>query len=150
MSVAASESHAANPSENPAMTAVRRKLAPAFTTGEAPDQLRERAWSVAARVPDPAISSLTVVDLGVLRDIKIADGTLEVFVTAPDIGSPAMRVIALNIEEALEAAGFGLARITPLRSPAWAPDWMSAKARATLERVAAPAAVARRRTLLGR
>jgi ring-1,2-phenylacetyl-CoA epoxidase subunit PaaD len=115
-------------------TTTRPNLAPAFTRGETREALRERAWAAAARVTDPEIPVLTILDLGVLRDIKIGDGTIEVLITPTYSGCPAMQVIALNIECALEEAGFGLARITTVLSPAWTTDWMSAEGKAKLKR----------------
>jgi ring-1,2-phenylacetyl-CoA epoxidase subunit PaaD len=115
-------------------TTTRPNLAPAFTRGETQEALRERAWAVAARVTDPEIPVLTILDLGVLRDIKIGDGTVEVFITPTYCGCPAMQVIALNIESSLEEAGFGLARITSVLSPAWTTDWISAEGKAKLKR----------------
>jgi ring-1,2-phenylacetyl-CoA epoxidase subunit PaaD len=115
-------------------TTTRPNLAPAFTRGETREALRERAWTVAARVTDPEIPVLTILDLGVLRDIKIGDGTVEVFITPTYSGCPAMQVIALNIESSLEEAGFGLARITSVLSPAWTTDWISAEGKTKLKR----------------
>ncbi len=68
---------------------------------------RQRAWAVAAPVVDPEIPVLTIADLGVLRDVKVENGKVEVFITPTYSGCPAMYVIALNIEAALEDAGFG-------------------------------------------
>jgi ring-1,2-phenylacetyl-CoA epoxidase subunit PaaD len=115
------------------------------------DAVRERAWKVAAQVVDPEIPVLTIEDLGVLRDIKVEDGKLEVFITPTYSGCPAMFVIALNIEAALEDAGFGLAKITTVLSPAWSTDWLSDSGRAKLKAygVAPPAGKAGRRALFG-
>ncbi len=115
-------------------TTTRPNLAPAFRRGETQEALRERAWAVAARVTDPEIPVLTILDLGVLRDIKIGDGTVEVFITPTYSGCPAMQVIALNIESSLEEAGFGLARITSVLAPAWTTDWISPEGKAKLKR----------------
>jgi ring-1,2-phenylacetyl-CoA epoxidase subunit PaaD len=115
------------------------------------DAVRERAWKVAAQVVDPEIPVLTIEDLGVLRDIKVEGGKLEVFITPTYSGCPAMFVIALNIEAALEDAGFGLAKITTVLSPAWSTDWLSDSGRAKLKAygIAPPAGKTGRRALFG-
>ena len=115
------------------------------------EAIRARAWAVAAQVTDPEIPVLTIEDLGVLRDIRVADGRLEVFVTPTYSGCPAMFVIALNIEAALEDAGFGLAKITTVLAPAWTTDWLSDAGRAKLKAygIAPPAGKAGRRALFG-
>jgi ring-1,2-phenylacetyl-CoA epoxidase subunit PaaD len=115
------------------------------------EALRARAWEVAAKVVDPEIPVLTIEDLGVLRDIKVENGKLEVFITPTYSGCPAMFVIALNIEAALEDAGFGLPKITTVLSPAWSTDWLSDAGRAKLKAygIAPPVGRAGRRALFG-
>ena len=65
-----------------------------------------RAWKAAEAVVDPEIPVLTIADLGVLRDITIVDGFIEATITPTYSGCPAMNLIALNLELALEEAGF--------------------------------------------
>jgi len=64
-----------------------------------------RAWNAAAQVVDPEIPVLTIADLGVLRDVAVSDGHVEVAITPTYFGCPAMNMIALEIEAALERAG---------------------------------------------
>ncbi|MFX4925900.1 iron-sulfur cluster assembly protein, partial [Acinetobacter baumannii] len=49
------------------------------TLGDA--DLRRRAWEAAAQVVDPEIPVLTIADLGVLRDVAVHDGRVEVAIT---------------------------------------------------------------------
>ena len=67
-------------------------------------ELRQRAWDAAAAVADPEIPVLSIADLGVLRDVKVTDGRVEVVITPTYSGCPAMNVIALNVEAAVEDA----------------------------------------------
>src|ERR1700704_4036932 len=69
-------------------------------------ELRQRAWDVAASVVDPEIPVLTIADLGVLREVAISDGCVEVAITPTYSGCPAMNMITLEIELALDRAGF--------------------------------------------
>ena len=63
------------------------------------EELRARAWAAAASVVDPEVPVLTIEDLGVLRDVAIADdGTVEVTITPTYSGCPAMTVITLDVE----------------------------------------------------
>ncbi len=41
-------------------------------------ELRQRAWDAAATVADPEIPVLSILDLGVLRDVKVEGGRIEV------------------------------------------------------------------------
>jgi ring-1,2-phenylacetyl-CoA epoxidase subunit PaaD len=94
--------------------------------------LRRRAWDAAAQVVDPEIPVLTIADLGVLRDVAVNDGHVEVAITPTYSGCPAMNMIALEIELALERAGIRQPKIRTVLSPAWTTDWMSEDGRRKL------------------
>jgi ring-1,2-phenylacetyl-CoA epoxidase subunit PaaD len=114
-------------------------------------ELRDRAWSAAAQVVDPEIPVLTIADLGVLRDVAVHDDTVEVTITPTYSGCPAMNMIALEIELALDRAGIRNPKITTVLSPAWTTDWMSTEGRAKLKDygIAPPRAGSGRRALFG-
>ena len=113
--------------------------------------LRERAWAAAARVADPEIPVLNIADLGVLRAINVEDGKVEAVITPTYSGCPAMNMIALDIELALEKAGFASPKVTTVLSPAWTTDWMTEEGKAKLKAygIAPPAHKAGRRALFG-
>jgi ring-1,2-phenylacetyl-CoA epoxidase subunit PaaD len=114
-------------------------------------ELRQRAWNAAAGVVDPEIPVLTIADLGVLRDVAINDGRVEVAITPTYSGCPAMNVIALEIELALEREGFRYSKVRTVLSPAWTTDWMSEDGRRKLREygIAPPQAASSRRALFG-
>ena len=113
--------------------------------------LRQRAWNAAAGVVDPEIPVLTIADLGVLREVIVNDGHVEVAITPTYSGCPAMNVIALEIELALEREGFRKPKIRTVLSPAWTTDWMSEDGRRKLKEygIAPPIAASSRRVLFG-
>jgi ring-1,2-phenylacetyl-CoA epoxidase subunit PaaD len=113
--------------------------------------LRQRAWDAAARVVDPEIPVLTIADLGVLREVRISDGYVEVAITPTYSGCPAMNMIALEIELALEREGFAKPKILTVLSPAWTTDWMSEDGRRKLKDygIAPPEPASSRRALFG-
>lgn len=115
------------------------------------DDLRRRAWAAAATVVDPEIPVLTIEDLGVLREVSIVDGRVEVAITPTYSGCPAMNMIALQIELALEGAGIASPVVRTVLSPAWTTDWMSEDGRRKLRDygIAPPVAGAGRRALFG-
>jgi len=94
--------------------------------------LRQRAWDAAASVVDPEIPVLTIADLGVLRDVAVNNGRVEVAITPTYSGCPAMNMITLEIELALEREGFSNPTIRTVLSPAWTTDWMSEDGRRKL------------------
>ncbi|HEY0327580.1 MAG TPA: 1,2-phenylacetyl-CoA epoxidase subunit PaaD [Rhodopseudomonas sp.] len=113
--------------------------------------LRRRAWTAAATVVDPEIPVLTIEDLGVLRDVTVTDGHVEVAITPTYSGCPAMSMIALEIELALAREGIRDPKITTVLSPAWTTDWMSDDGRRKLRDygIAPPVAGGGRRALFG-
>jgi ring-1,2-phenylacetyl-CoA epoxidase subunit PaaD len=118
-----------------------------------PDEadLHQRAWDAAARVVDPEIPVLTIADLGVLREVTLRDGQVEVAITPTYSGCPAMNMIALEIELALEREGFARPKVRTVLSPAWTTDWMSEDGRRKLKEygIAPPAPASSRRALFG-
>jgi ring-1,2-phenylacetyl-CoA epoxidase subunit PaaD len=89
--------------------------------------------AAARSVPDPELPVLTLGDLGVIRDLRLAgDGTVEVDLTPTYTGCPAMAVIADDVRDALRQAGADQVRIRTVLAPAWTTDWMSETGRRKL------------------
>jgi ring-1,2-phenylacetyl-CoA epoxidase subunit PaaD len=82
--------------------------------------------AAAGAVPDPEIPVLTLDDLGIVRDLRVADdGSVEVDITPTYTGCPATAVIAADVRAAVEAAGGTGVVVRTVLSPAWTTDWMS-------------------------
>jgi ring-1,2-phenylacetyl-CoA epoxidase subunit PaaD len=115
------------------------------------EALRDRARAAAATVTDPEIPVLTIADLGVLREVRVAGDTVEIDITPTYSGCPAMRVIEFEIAAALKRAGIERMRIATVLSPAWTTDWLSEEGRRKLAAygIAPPAGAASRRALFG-
>lgn len=92
-------------------------------------------------VPDPEIPVLSVVDLGVVREVAWDDATCVVTITPTYSGCPAMREITHDIERTLAEHGLPRVRVETRLAPAWTTDWMSERGRAALQGygIAAPA-----------
>ena len=91
------------------------------------------AWSVLARVEDPEIPAVSVVDLGLIRFVRAQpDGNLEVGLSPTYVGCPATEVIRRSVKEALAQADVGGFEVTNVLSPAWSSDWISAEGRRKL------------------
>ena len=63
-------------------------------------------WNILKNISDPEIPVLTIVDLGIVRDVRLLDGEIEVVITPTYTGCPAMDMIAANIRLALSDNGF--------------------------------------------
>ena len=90
-------------------------------------------WRWLDQVPDPEIPVISVVDLGIVRDVAWQGAALEVTVTPTYSGCPATSVIAMDIETALRDHGITDLRLKTQISPAWTTDWLSEKGRTKLE-----------------
>ena len=88
--------------------------------------------AVADTVTDPELPMLTLADLGVLRDVRIEDGTVVVEITPTYTGCPAMGVMRADLVHALHAAGFAKVDVRTVLSPPWSTDWITAVGRRKL------------------
>ncbi|HEY4318900.1 MAG TPA: 1,2-phenylacetyl-CoA epoxidase subunit PaaD [Herbaspirillum sp.] len=109
----------------------------------APD--RQQVWDWLREVPDPEIPAISIIDLGIVRDVSLSqsDGhaVCTVVITPTYSGCPAMKVIAQQIDAVLSAHGVARTDIRTRLSPAWTTDWMSdlGKRRLQSQGIAPPA-----------
>jgi len=92
-----------------------------------------QVWDWLEDVPDPEIPVISVVDLGVVRNVAVTPETVEVTITPTYSGCPAMSVISLDIETALAKRGVDRVTLKTQIAPPWTTDWLSEKGRARLE-----------------
>ncbi|HEY7899654.1 MAG TPA: 1,2-phenylacetyl-CoA epoxidase subunit PaaD [Caulobacteraceae bacterium] len=90
----------------------------------------ERVLAVAETVMDPEIPVVSVVDLGIVREVA-ADGGA-VWITPTYSGCPATAAIAADLRAALDVAGLAEVRIETRLAPAWTTDWISESGRRRL------------------
>lgn len=94
----------------------------------------QQVWHWLEEVPDPEIPVISVVDLGIVRDVAFdGDGTCVVTITPTYSGCPAMIAIADGIGEVLAANGVPGVRLETRLAPAWTTDWMTAAGRSKLK-----------------
>jgi ring-1,2-phenylacetyl-CoA epoxidase subunit PaaD len=93
---------------------------------------REEYWTAVGEVLDPEVPVLSVVDLGIVRDVREENGAVVVDVTPTYSGCPAMRVIEHDIIEALHRAGATDVRVNTVFQPVWTTDWIRPDARERL------------------
>lgn len=85
----------------------------------------DAAWATLTQVMDPEVPVVSVVDLGIVRDLDWRDGHLHVVVTPTYSGCPATEVIESDIRDALELAGFRAPQLQRKLTPAWSSDWIT-------------------------
>ncbi|MDP9066092.1 MAG: phenylacetate-CoA oxygenase subunit PaaJ [Pseudomonadota bacterium] len=85
-----------------------------------------RAWDAIARVEDPEIPVISIVDLGIVRYIEAGrDRALEVGLSPTYTGCPATEVIRRLVESALREADVGDFAVKTVLAPAWSSDWIT-------------------------
>jgi ring-1,2-phenylacetyl-CoA epoxidase subunit PaaD len=93
----------------------------------------DTAWQVLGTVLDPEVPVLSVIDLGLVREVTTHDdGTLRVVLTPTYSGCPATEVIGGAVAQALTAAGLAPLQVEWRRAPAWTTDWISEAGRRKL------------------
>jgi ring-1,2-phenylacetyl-CoA epoxidase subunit PaaD len=89
-------------------------------------------WRWLDQVPDPEIPVISLVDLGIVRDVAWQRDLLVVTVTPTYSGCPATTVINLEIEKALRDRGVQKLELKRQLAPAWTTAWISDKGREKL------------------
>ncbi len=100
-------------------------------------------WTLLETVTDPEIPVITIRDLGILRDVRLQGGEIEVVITPTYSGCPAMSQIEDDVRAVLQAHGVA-ARVVTQLAPAWTTDWMTDTGRTRLREygIAPPHALA--------
>lgn len=88
----------------------------------------DRIRAVLAGVPDPEIPCVSVLDLGIVREIAED----RVIITPTYTGCPATLAIEQSIRNALDYGGFAGVAIETALSPPWSTDWISDEGREKL------------------
>ena len=65
----------------------------------------EDVWRALAGIPDPEIPVISIVDLGVVADVRVEGAHVEVDFTPTFMGCPALETMRREIEDAVRALG---------------------------------------------
>ena len=104
-----------------------------------PEEIKKLIWQILETVSDPEVPVLSVIDLGVVRNVEViptppsVGWEVSVFVTPTYTGCPAMDVMKMNIRMALLQEGFTDIKIIQVLSPAWTTDWMTEQGKEKLK-----------------
>jgi ring-1,2-phenylacetyl-CoA epoxidase subunit PaaD len=85
----------------------------------------DHAWATLNGVPDPEVPVLSVVDLGIVRELAVNDDEVSVTLTPTYSGCPATEVIQESVVKALRDAGARDVTVTTRLDPAWTTDWIN-------------------------
>ncbi len=90
-------------------------------------------WALMCTIPDPEVPVLSIMDLGIVRDVVVNGENPEIIITPTYSGCPAMDMIAANIRMVLAENGWTDAKVTTILSPAWTTDWMTEEGKQKLK-----------------
>ena len=112
---------------------------------------REQIFEWLGEVTDPEVPVLTILDLGIVRDVQLSPGggEVKVSITPTYSGCPAMDAIGMNIRLALSGHGIKKVNVDLQLQPAWTTDWMTEEGKTKLKEygIAPPGRLTKNRPL---
>lgn len=93
---------------------------------------RESILTLLNTVMDPEVPVISIVELGIVRDVLLTDEGSRIIITPTYSGCPAMRMIEEDIRRTLALHGVNDVRIETILSPAWTTDWMDERTKEKL------------------
>jgi ring-1,2-phenylacetyl-CoA epoxidase subunit PaaD len=93
----------------------------------------EKLWYFLQEVKDPEVPVLSILDLGIVRNLSVEDGNVLITITPTYSGCPAMDVISMDIRLKLIEKGYRNIQIKQQLSPAWTTDWMTEEGKQKLK-----------------
>jgi len=93
----------------------------------------EQIWELMHQIPDPEIPVIDIVELGVIRAVKLNNkSSVEITITPTYSGCPAMKQMEDDIRKQLNEAGFSEIKINTVYNPPWTTDWITQEAKVKL------------------
>ncbi|MDQ3940293.1 MAG: phenylacetate-CoA oxygenase subunit PaaJ [Actinomycetota bacterium] len=96
--------------------------------------VEERVWAALGEVMDPEIPAVSVVDMGMIRDVTVDDGHAVVVVLPTFTGCPAIAVIETDVAAAVRAVpGVETVTVETSFSPPWTTERITPEGRRKLK-----------------
>ena len=88
-------------------------------------------WAALDEIPDPEIPVISLVDLGVIRDVQVDGARVRVELTPTFLGCPALEAMRRALEEKVVSLG-GEPEVAVIQDDSWSTDRISAVGREKL------------------
>ena len=88
-------------------------------------------WEALAEIPDPEIPVISLVDLGVIKDVDVKDGRVRIDFTPTFLGCPALEPMQRAMEEKVEKLG-AEAEVRVVLDDSWSTDRITREGREKL------------------
>ena len=90
-------------------------------------------WEMLKMIPDPEIPAISIVELGIVRNVEFSEDQLNITITPTYSGCPAFTFMKEEISRHLELKGITNYQINTSLAPPWTTDWMSDEVKAKLK-----------------
>ncbi len=95
----------------------------------------EDIFALLSEIPDPEIPVISIIELGVIRNVEIInDTTISLKITPTYSGCPAMKQIEDDVRKKLSENRFTTIEIKTIFSPPWTTDWITPEAKEKLRK----------------
>jgi ring-1,2-phenylacetyl-CoA epoxidase subunit PaaD len=81
----------------------------------------DAVWAAIDEIPDPEIPVVSLVDLGVIRDVEVDGGRVRIELTPTFLGCPALEAMRRALEDKVAELG-GEAEVEVIRDDSWSTD----------------------------
>lgn len=90
-------------------------------------------WEALAEVKDPEIPVVSLVEMGIVRQVSIDGDAVTITMTPTFSGCPALEVMQRDVRQAVAALGVADVAVEMALSPPWTSDWITPEGRAKLK-----------------
>lgn len=92
-----------------------------------------QVWQALEEVVDPEIPVVSLVEMGIVREVEVKGEGVTVTITPTFTGCPALAVMGGDIEARVQALGVENVQVKITHDPPWTSDWITDEARAKLK-----------------
>ena len=92
-------------------------------------------WELLKTIPDPEIPAVSIVDLGIVRNVQFDEDQFNITITPTYSGCPAFTFMKEEIIRQLELEGITNYQINTSLAPPWTTNWMSDEVKTKLKDV---------------
>ena len=97
-----------------------------------PPLSNEAIWQLLAEIKDPEIPAVSLLEMGMIRQVGLAAGKVIVVLSPTFAGCPALQVMQAEIEQRLRQAGASAIELRLSFAPPWSTDWITPQGRQKL------------------
>ena len=95
----------------------------------------EQVWQALEEVKDPEIPVVSLVEMGIIREVRVEGDAVRVKWTPTFSGCPALEVMGGDIEARIRQMGVEVVKVETALNPPWTTEWITAEGREKLKSV---------------